>query len=277
MFQFLADLGMNIGKRLLSKGVDQVADKVTGVPTPPDPLQMGIGSSGVDYREFMDNAFPGTTPWERLGANTPYGSIGSADLAAKNQLKLQYKDLEVRERLANQANLASVIASASPGGAIAVDAAVSKLLNPYVPMQGYDNKVQQDRESLQKKLDQIDASINQIKAQTGTEEARAQLEKERAKYASLLAKLDVAKGVSGAAGSAVGGLLGGFVGGTGLFGVAKSGIKIYRNLRNNSRMPARYMQETTYGTKPSYGSQGIQKYSRVSKPKIGRNSDIPKI
>lgn len=41
--------------------------------------------TGVEAREYYDEAFPGTNPWERLGAGNPMGNIVSAGVAARTQ------------------------------------------------------------------------------------------------------------------------------------------------------------------------------------------------
>jgi len=239
----LMGVGMDFLKRRGDDALEGAYNKVMGVPTPADPMQTGLGDSGVEYREFMDNAFPGTTPWERLGANTPAGALGSADVAAKNQLKLQYKDLEVRERLADKSNIASIISSMGPQGAFALDNAIAKYANSAAPSGQYPSQNERDQQALQKKLDHLDAQIRSLGASAGLDEERAKLEKERAKYAAILAKLDVAKAGAGVIGSAVGGFMGGSSIGlaSGIVGRAtKLGGRIIGNLRNNSRLPARF-------------------------------------
>lgn len=43
----------------------------------------GGAKAGVEARGYYDEAFPGTNPWERLGAGNPIGQIASAGVAAK--------------------------------------------------------------------------------------------------------------------------------------------------------------------------------------------------
>lgn len=49
-------------------------------------LGQGQGaSSGREARSYYDEAFPGTNPWERLGAGNPMGSVMAAGISAAGQ------------------------------------------------------------------------------------------------------------------------------------------------------------------------------------------------
>jgi len=46
-------------------------------------LSQGQGAQqGIEARGYYDEAFPGTNPWERLGAGNPIGALGSAAISA---------------------------------------------------------------------------------------------------------------------------------------------------------------------------------------------------
>ena len=96
MLGLLAGLGAGVGSFFGSRSAGG-SGKVPGVPTPghqgsmlnaalgagsqvrdlwpqKEPRIKSAGEQGTDYRNFMNEAYPGTTPWERLGATGPYGS-----------------------------------------------------------------------------------------------------------------------------------------------------------------------------------------------------------
>lgn len=105
--------------------IADIGDKVTGIPTPSDPLS--ASQQGIDLRSFMDQAYPGTTPWERLGGNTGnFGSVTGADIQAKMHERLQSRELRNAREIAEGNNVASILAAASPQGAMAAQALVDK-------------------------------------------------------------------------------------------------------------------------------------------------------
>jgi len=145
MLQFLAPLV----KPVLAAGAswlgNKIANKVTGVPTP----QQRSGTEiGADYKGFLDTAYPGTTPWEQLGANSPMGAIQSGENQIKQQVKmqerellsrtaLQQQDLENKSEIADKTNLAHIYGSLgaySPQAAIGLG---NRYLNSMAPMPNY--------------------------------------------------------------------------------------------------------------------------------------------
>ena len=132
------------------------AGKIPGVPTPLG--AMSGAEAGGWQKDYMDNAYPGTTPWERLGAPGAAGSAVTADTAAKTEQTMQKRELAVRERIANNSNLAQIIAATSPMGAIVTDSAVQKFANsglsPSIP---YPNPNDRDQQFQPHKVANIDA------------------------------------------------------------------------------------------------------------------------
>lgn len=137
--------GMEIAKGI--GGFFGQGDKVIGVPTPesaPVPKPMSGPESGADYLGFMDQAFPGTSPWERLGAST--GSYPGASLGASSQQGMQAREFRQQKLLTEMNNRASIISASSPMGAVARD---SNLMRYMLGFGGdYDSKVAQDREMM---------------------------------------------------------------------------------------------------------------------------------
>ena len=132
----------------------------------------GIASTpGEKAKKFMSAAYPGTTPWERLGANAG-GAVGSAATSGKIQERMQSKELETRERVADKNARSSLIAAAAPIGR----GAVSSSLSAY-NRQGavdYDTSVKQGRERLPGELKKLDAETKSRLAEVPLKNAQAE-------------------------------------------------------------------------------------------------------
>lgn len=140
--------GSAIGKAALGaigSGVGSaVANKVTGVPTPGDP--MSGAEAGAWQRDFNQNAYPGTTAWEQLGSSGAAGQ-GGVDIAAKNEQKLQARELTSRAIIAdmnNRAHILAAVGATSPQAAKSLSDAYSYGGDP----KPYDTTVQQHAAAL---------------------------------------------------------------------------------------------------------------------------------
>ncbi len=71
----------------------------------------GGSQAGTSAREYYDEAFPGTNPWERLGAGNPIGALGSAAINAQTAKR----NVDVQTRAQTQ----NVVTQASAGVRIA--------------------------------------------------------------------------------------------------------------------------------------------------------------
>lgn len=125
-------------------------EKVPGVPTPED----AGPARGSDYRGFMDEAFPGTTPWERLGSST--GSYPGGALHESNAVDMQRKEFLQQQRLTSMNNRASIIAAASPHGAAAAESGLMQY--GFGVGRPYDTHVAQGREGLPSSISERTAS-----------------------------------------------------------------------------------------------------------------------
>ena len=159
-------------------------DKVEGIPTPVDPT---MGEQGIGARQYMDNAFPGTTSWERLGSAAS-GSTGSAvgnDMESRRAYKLQLADLANRSEIAERSNIASIIAASTPQGAIARDSNLMAYASRGVSGgPDYDTRTKVDR-------DQVDAKNRNLNADTSLKSANARIAKANARYARDAARLSI--------------------------------------------------------------------------------------
>lgn len=139
----LSSAASSLSSKLVGKGVDSIVDKVTGVPTPE-------GASGIDagnfHKDYLDTAFPGTTPWERLGTSSPVGAIQSADTAAASAQRMQREELKSRQSVADSTNKANLIGHALQGGPDMVDAALGAYYS--MPKRHFDSPVAQGRERI---------------------------------------------------------------------------------------------------------------------------------
>lgn len=66
----------------------KISDKIAGIPDPMSGAEMG-----AEQMAFQNAAYPGTTPWERLGQGSIMGQIEGGNIAARNAQKLQNRQL----------------------------------------------------------------------------------------------------------------------------------------------------------------------------------------
>lgn len=235
----LGQILAQVGGKFLERGLDKTVDKVFGVPTPgaKDPAE-----SGDEYRRFLENAFPGSSTSERLGANSPYGSVQSADLQGRNQMRVQQQELRTRERIAENTNIANLLAQTSPMGAAQQKQALQMYASHgLTKAKEMDNRLRQEREQLNKQIQHIDSQIKQLDSSTEGQQIKNKLESERAKLATQLARKEadptpfkvqsVMDSVSDRARSA-----GRFVGSR----LGSASRRIIDSLRNNDVKPSRF-------------------------------------
>lgn len=113
-------LGTAIGGPLIGAAGGFLADKIMGVPSPEKPK---TGAAlGHEARAAQEAQYPGTNPWERLGA-PGYAGAGTQTARAAGQVQrsLQSKDLASKERVAKihaQATLGAAATSVAPREAL---------------------------------------------------------------------------------------------------------------------------------------------------------------
>lgn len=137
--------------------------KVKGVPTPSGE------EAGQTQLEFMNKAFPGTTPWERLGSGQGYGNVSNAEISARNQRNMQsreiknqqyinQKTLDNQKEIAEKNNIASIINSM---GAVTPKAATT-MVDYYKnqeasKVQGYNTQTENVAKKIQSEVKNINA------------------------------------------------------------------------------------------------------------------------
>jgi len=78
MGSMFGSIGSGIGAA--AGGIMGLFQKKKKAPTPPTGAQ--LGQSALDY---YNTAFPGTTPWERLGTSNPAGGVASSSMETQTQ------------------------------------------------------------------------------------------------------------------------------------------------------------------------------------------------
>jgi len=80
-------------------GISSLFGKRKNVSAPPPPTGAQSGQWAKDYYDY---AFPGTTPWERLGTSNPSGQVASTTMETNNQArvhnserKFQYDNMKI--------------------------------------------------------------------------------------------------------------------------------------------------------------------------------------
>ena len=96
-----ASVGYNLGGQVGSALGPSSSGGITGVVP-------GSGrASGTEARDYYDEAFPGTNPWERLGAGNPMGQMAAAGLSAETARR------NVDKQVGTQQSIAALHAAAS--------------------------------------------------------------------------------------------------------------------------------------------------------------------
>jgi len=171
----------NLGADMLKNFQGENLEK--GASAPP----LDYAASGEGYSTFMDKAYPGTTTWERLGANSPMGSMVSADQTGKSERYMQDKELKTRKEINDQTNLKDLIIGGSQFGMKGIQAMVDMFKKGSTGGQDFETHLSQAAPNI--KADTKEKIANRIKLlqearKTGSE---AKYEAERAKLAKELA------------------------------------------------------------------------------------------
>jgi len=139
-----------------------IGNKVTGVPTPQTTQEQIAGTGkpmGAEYKAFLEEAYPGTTPWEQLGAGSPMGQIASSAVSGKIQERLQQKKIQADHIMADKQYRAQVIGSATPMGSKAMHEALSAYEG--AEPQNYDTQVTLAKQKLPTEIQKLKAETQQ--------------------------------------------------------------------------------------------------------------------
>lgn len=93
---------------------------VAGGPTSAGGITGGR-RSGQEASEYYDAAFPGTNPWERLGAGNPMGQMVAANVASKTQMRNVDRQTSTQQlAVAKQTKTQQTVANTQANAAVKV-------------------------------------------------------------------------------------------------------------------------------------------------------------
>jgi len=138
----------------------KLTDKITGIPS-----ALSATEQGLQAAEYMNAAYPGTTPWDRLGAG---GGGSPSALSASNvermkmrqENKMQSRALSTQALIADRQNRAHLISTASGYGI----PGIREVLKAYDGSRttSYDTPSIQAREKLPYELQKLSAEKAKI-------------------------------------------------------------------------------------------------------------------
>lgn len=213
---------------LLAPFLGTAIDKLSGSDKASPPPSYGGAEGGSQYRDFLNSAFPGTTPWEQLGANTPVGAVQSANQSNKTADVMQKRDLRTRQYTSELSARAQVIAALGNTGPMAIKSGLDALHGKASP---YDTVTQQGREALPSHVAKQSAEAALTGAKVGGEAERSR------QMPSVIRSEkfgNYSRGISGLLGSAAG-----------LVGAAKLGgpIGALADLPRSIRSAGKYVSD----------------------------------
>ena len=198
----LGGIGENIGNR----AAEAAGDKVFGVPSHLTGAQLGEAQ-----RQYMDAAFPGTNPWERLGqssALTPV-QVAKENRRTQNQLVRQTTgaqksvariNQETQLKVADKNNEASLIGAFSQYGPDGLKALQG--MRSGAPVSDYHTQVTQNTAKLFKEMTLLDAQAKETLERAThqhyaglTAKEESQRQRSQNAFRETLTRLDVAKGI----------------------------------------------------------------------------------
>lgn len=149
---------IGVGGAAAINEASEIGDKkVPGIPTPSG---ADMGQNALDYYQ---TAFPDTTQWERLGHNPGMAQVASAEVGANSASRLQKNELRARANIADDTNLAHVIAAGAPSGPAAVNDLVQAYKSKgFAPGSTFDTKTQIDRDSLNIEKNRIREQVKNL-------------------------------------------------------------------------------------------------------------------
>lgn len=262
----ITNQGIQYGQNWLSNQIFP-NQKIPGVPVSytQDPQtgevkQMSGTEAGQWFKDYMNQAYPNTTPWERLGStggNTSASSVGTSAMQAKKDLIMQQQQLQSNERIARMQTRSGVISAGAPLGTGAVSSLLDQLDGrASFFAKDYDTNVKQSREILDAKLDKelhlLDAETRSKIRDSILKEQQAILvnnqiavEAERAKRADLIADAELTAEQTKTMQSAVTNIGHGFMDkikkAYNSWRFKKGSTYLRDNIRNNGKKPVRFM------------------------------------
>ena len=174
-----------------------LAQMATGSDDQPNVDYMKLGrEKGLAQKAFMDTAYPGTNPWERLGVGQGAISGGTTERGQDQELRIAEKNMS------NQRSIARMQAAASIAPSVIAQYPemgphILNTLTAHNTSAGPSKSLGRERLSLDQRirtfesnLKASDVDIRSFKA--GTERAAYELAKERFSFEAVVKQLEVA-------------------------------------------------------------------------------------
>lgn len=183
----------------MAKGVGAgwIDKQINGIPQPK--TGAAAGSQQLDY---MNQAFPGTNAWERLGQSNAAAGVSAAKQSGRNQKSLQRAELITRERIADKQMRTQVAIASIPykGGVYAPKGDITD------DGAKYDTPIMQAREKIRDEIAKMKGEVKNLAQRTSTDfqemlTKKAQLDGHKAdtyakEWASTYAEFHAKAGVS---------------------------------------------------------------------------------
>lgn len=176
MLSSVLSSGFELGKYLFGKGepdtdkifagAGSIFDAVTGIPSPVTADQLGL-----QQRQYMDQAFPGTNAWERLGQSSAVSPVQVAreqrrtvDKQLDVQSDLKNRELQVAREgqqvqrdVADKQQFSSLVGAMAPYGPKAVQMAQALMKNNYADAHQYDTPTTAMMMKVQPEIDNLNS------------------------------------------------------------------------------------------------------------------------
>jgi len=182
-------------------GVKSLFGKPKGIPAP-----LTGTEAGLQKRQELDAAFPGTTAWERLGSSAAGSTLQATTYSnnaqreqnreqLKNQMILNQQTLSNQQSIAEKNNRASIISSLAPYGPEGINYGLGTYSTSIGAQSGFDTVIKQNREKLPFEISKLSAEKQNILMQetktfqdalkSGSE---ADIARAQARYADAMAR-----------------------------------------------------------------------------------------
>lgn len=157
--------GQTVGQNILDRGISKVTDKIgNAIFGKPDgiPAPMTGTEAGQFRKDYMDTAFPDTTPWERLGSNSDGAVQQATQMNAKMQERTVDKQLNNQKNIAENTNRASIISSLGQFGPEGIEYGLDKYSTSIGTENGFDTAISLNKQKLPYEIQKLGAEKSKI-------------------------------------------------------------------------------------------------------------------
>jgi len=157
-----------IGENLMQRGISKVSDKIgNAIFGKPDgiPAPMTGTEAGQFTKDYMDTAFGGTTPWERLGSSQSGAPQQATLMNAKMQDRTVDKQLNTQKQIAEATNRAQIISQLGQFGPQGIEYGLGKYSTSIGVQKGFDTAVSLNKRKLPYEIAKLTAEQQNIAMQ----------------------------------------------------------------------------------------------------------------